>query len=131
MTISRKRSLPSIPAEQKARKKPWNNAPCPRCSICTRLFSQQGLRALNSEHGFSHQTREGYVSNLKSCDLCSFILRLASTEFHDVWEPDMHLIFRNSNESLDRRNLSINALEGILEDSDRSITLYPFVEEST
>ncbi|KAG5658083.1 hypothetical protein KAF25_007034 [Fusarium avenaceum] len=77
-------------------------------------MSNQGLRALNSEHGFSHQTREG----------------LASTEFHDVWEPDMQLIFRNSNESLDRRNLGINALEGTLEDSDRSITLYPFVEEN-
>ncbi|KIL85068.1 hypothetical protein FAVG1_11496 [Fusarium avenaceum] len=131
MTISRKRSLPGIPAEQKARKKPRNNAPCPRCSVCTRLFSQQGLRALNSEHGFSHQTREGYASNLESCDLCSFIFELASREFgDDVWAPDTHLIFRNSNESLERGNLDINVLKGTIKDSDRSITIYAFAKEN-
>lgn len=130
MTISRKRLLPSISAEQNARKKPRNNAPCTRCSVCTRLFSQQGLRALNSEDGFFHQTREGFISNLESCDLCSFIFGLASIEFDGVWAPNTHLIFRNSNESLDRRNLGVNALEGTLEDSDRAITIYPFMKES-
>src|SRR5687768_9721120 len=99
MRISRKRPLPSISGKQKTRKKARNNTPCSRCSVCTRLFSQQGLQALNSEDGFSHQTREGYISNLESCDLCSFIFGLASIEFDDVWAPDTHLIFRNSNES--------------------------------
>ncbi|KAH6968234.1 hypothetical protein HG530_007676 [Fusarium avenaceum] len=130
MTISRKRLLSSIPAEQKTRKKVRNNAPCPRCSVCTRLFSQQGLRALNSEHGFSHQTREGYISNLETCDLCSFIFGLASIEFDDVWASDTHLIFRNSSESLDRGNLGIDVLEGTLKDSYRSIMIYPFVKDN-
>jgi hypothetical protein len=94
------------------------------------LFSQQGLQALNSEDGFSHQTREGFISNLTSCDLCIFIFGLASIEFDDAWAPDSHLVFRNTNKGLGRNNTGINALEGSLKDSDRAITIYPFVKES-
>ncbi|KAF5663729.1 hypothetical protein FHETE_7434 [Fusarium heterosporum] len=122
MKNPRKSSSANISPRKKARKS--------RCSVCASLFSKNGLQALNSSTGFSHRTFEEYKSTLASCDFCNFIFGLAVDGFGHSWLPNTHLVFRNKNEPRVNVKSIINALEGSIEGSDGTITIYPFAKEN-
>jgi hypothetical protein len=109
-----------------------------RCGPCALMFSQQGLKYLNSPNGSRHRTRdESWASRTEGCRMCEFIFLLVCKEHDKNWGGNDRLIFRNFRNAHLTGTVSgiqlpgIYGLKGSLEsEPDKCIiTMYPFAEK--
>lgn len=85
--------VPPKQKQPKRRKKLKNDF---RCTVCIRMFSQRGLKLLNSPSGFRHGTRVEFIdSKSEGCRMCGFILTAVLAEHDGSWDSDDCLIFHN------------------------------------
>ncbi|RYO83155.1 hypothetical protein DL766_006953 [Monosporascus sp. MC13-8B] len=119
-------------------KRTRESKPDHRCVPCTLMFSEQGLKYLNSPNGFRHRTRaECMASRTEGCRMCEFIFLVVYKEHDKNWGDDDHLIFRNFRSAHSRSTASgiqlpgIYGLKGCLEsEPDKCIiTMYPFAKK--
>ncbi len=118
-------------------KRTRESKPDRRCAPCALIFSQMGLRCLNSMNGFHHRTRaECMSSRTEGCRLCEFIFLVVCKEHEKDWGDDDRLVFRNfrsahsTNTASSSQLLGIYGLRGSLEPEPSKciITIYPFAE---
>ena len=109
-----------------------------RCAPTPLMFSQQGLRYLNSPNGFRHRTRaESRASRTEGCRMCEFIFLVVCKEHDKNWRDNDRLIFQNFRNAHSTSTVSgfqlpgIYGLKGSLEsEPDKCIiTMYPFAEK--
>ncbi|KAI0592765.1 heterokaryon incompatibility protein-domain-containing protein [Biscogniauxia sp. FL1348] len=125
---------PDLPQSKRTRE----SKPELQCVLCTLMFSQQGLKHLNSPKGLRHWTRaECMASRAEGCRLCEFIFLVIYKEHGNNWRDNDPLIFRNFRSSQSTRTVSgsiqlpgIYGLKGSLESElDKFIIkILPFAE---
>ncbi|KAF6828188.1 heterokaryon incompatibility protein (SNF2 family domain-containing protein) [Colletotrichum plurivorum] len=100
------------------------------CSRCELMFSENGLRELDSADGFRHSTfRECCASANKGCPACYFIAATIQRDHEGVWEDDAALTFRNRS-SKTQAAACIDVLDGSLPTIGLVITIYPYAKQS-
>ncbi|RYP79131.1 hypothetical protein DL771_000109 [Monosporascus sp. 5C6A] len=108
-----------------------------RCVPCALMFSQQGLKYLNSPNGFRHRTRgECMASRTEGCRTREFIFLVVCKEHGKNWGGADRLIFRNFRSAHSTSMVSgiqlpgIYGLNGSVESEPGKciITMYPFAE---
>lgn len=100
------------------------------CSRCGLMFSENGLRELNSPDGFRHSTfTECCASANNGCPACYFIAATVERDHEGIWEDDAALTFRNRS-SKKQATACIDILDGSLPTIGRVITIYPYAKQS-
>ncbi|KXH25235.1 hypothetical protein CSIM01_04179 [Colletotrichum simmondsii] len=103
------------------------------CKICLLLFSEDGLKALNSTAGLQHSTFVQCCSRaIGGCPLCHFILAKIKRDQGNDWPDDETLIFRNRSSMKDSKVLPpwIDILDGSLSSGKVVITIYPYAKHA-
>ncbi|KAF6793038.1 heterokaryon incompatibility protein (SNF2 family domain-containing protein) [Colletotrichum sojae] len=101
---------------------------CPRCR---RMFSEDGLRELDSADGFRHSTfRECCASANKGCPACYFIAATIQRDHEGMWEDDAALTLRNRS-SKKQAAACIDILDDSLPTIGLVITIYPYAKQRT
>ncbi|KAG7038967.1 zinc finger protein [Colletotrichum scovillei] len=103
------------------------------CSSCLLLFSEAGLKALNSTAGLQHPTFVQCCSRaIGGCPLCHFILARIKRDQENDWPDDETLIFHNRSSMKDSKVLPpwIDILDGSLSSGKVVITIYPYAKHA-
>ncbi|VUC29299.1 unnamed protein product [Clonostachys rosea] len=99
------------------------------CALCALMFSEEGLRSLKSQDGFTHHTHiECIASNAEGCAMCELICELVSWAHDEVWGTDDRLVFRNHSSVTGSPASAIDVLQGSLEGRPDIIKIYPFAK---
>lgn len=102
------------------------------CDLCALMFSEMGLRRLNSPDGFTHHTHDECITSRDGgCIQCQLILDLASWTHDDVWGSDDRMVFRNRSSVTGLPTSDIDVLQGSLEGRPDVISIYPFAKACT
>ncbi|CAG9954585.1 unnamed protein product [Clonostachys rosea f. rosea IK726] len=95
------------------------------------MFSEMGLRRLNSPDGFTHHTHDECITSKdEGCILCQLIFELASWTHDDVWGLGDRMVFRNRSSVTGLPTSDIDVLQGSLEGRPDVINIYPFAKAS-
>jgi hypothetical protein len=102
------------------------------CDLCALMFSEMGLRRLNSPDGFTHHTHDECITSKdEGCILCQLIFELASWTHDDVWGLGDRMVFRNRSSVTGLPTSDIDVLQGSLEGRPDVINIYPFAKACT
>ncbi|KAM5349512.1 hypothetical protein ACJ41O_006017 [Fusarium nematophilum] len=106
-----------------------------RCEPCRILFSQQGLKDLDSPFGLSHRTRGEFEASIQDgCTFCEFLYGLATKRFGKDWAGDDRLLFRNLDQNLEPEGAAcmsyIHMLQATVKGSKGALTIFPFAENA-